>query len=102
MIQGEFNVHTAVLEAYAGESATGEQFGAPVLVPCYAEATRQLVRDQNGQEAVSEARLFTDLTVAFPPGSRVTVIGRTCRVIAVAIFDDGGLTGLGHQEVSLS
>lgn len=95
-------VHTASVEPYEGSGAYGDAFGAPFDLPCYFEQKRQLVRDANGDETVSEGTLYADLGTDVPAGSRVTVNGYTSTVITVAILDDGGLTGLAHQEVSLA
>lgn len=94
-------VHTATVKPYAGSGAYGDVYGAPFDLPCYFERKRQLVRDSDGDEAVSEATIYADLGTEVPPGSLVTVDGYESTVLTVAVLDDKGLTGLAHQEVSL-
>lgn len=102
MIPAQLLVHTASVEPFAGSGAYGDTFGAPVDVPGYFEGRRQMVRGPDGSEAVAEGTFYCDLGVDIPTGSRVTVAGRTSYVLTVSMFDDGGLTGLAHQEVALS
>ena len=104
MIPAQLLVHTASVEPYTGTGAYGDQYGSAVDVPCYYEGRRQLVRDADGAEAVSEGTLFADLEHGdtLSPGSRVTVAGRRTWVLTVSTFDDGGLTGLDHIEVALA
>lgn len=100
-IPADLLVHTASVEPYTGSGAYGDAFGEAVELPCYFERKRQLVRGADGDEAVSEATVYADLGTEVPVGSRVTVEGYASTVITVAVFDDKGLTGLAHQEVSL-
>lgn len=100
---GHFLFHDATLEPLVGEGAFGEIHGAPVSVPCFAESERSLVRDSAGEEVVSEGAIYTNLGVDIPVGSKVTVFGRTSRVLQVKRHDDAGrLTTLAHLEVRLS
>lgn len=102
MIPAELKVHTATVEPFEGSGAYGEIYGAPASVSCYYEGRRQLVRNGDGDEVVSEGVLFAELDANIPTGSRVTVLGRETYAITVSVFDDGGLTGLAHQEVALA
>lgn len=110
-----FAPHTAAVEPYEGSSAYGDIFGDPVTVPCYFEQVRNLVTTADGDQAVSGAHFYTDppgtpftladgttgVIPAIPTGSRVTANGYTSTVITVSNLDDGGLTGLAHQEILL-
>lgn len=100
MIPDELLVTQVTLEPYAGTGAYGDIFGAPVPVPAYVEDVRKVVLSSTGDEVVSESTVHCNLGVDFPAGSRVTVNGRVATVIKVSLFDDGGLTGLDHQEVA--
>lgn len=116
MIPPQLLVHTATVRPYEGSGAYGDTYGTAVDVPGYYEGRRQLVRDADGAEAVSEGTLYVDppgteytrpdgntATVPeFTPGSEVIVLGRTTHVITTLPLDDGGLTGLAHQEVALA
>lgn len=92
--------HTATVEPYEGGGAYGDVYGAPFEVPCYFEGQRQLVRDSDGSEAVSEGTMYTDLRDDITPGSRVAVAGRTTWVLSVSRLDDDGT--LSHLEVALA
>lgn len=93
--------HTAVIEPLTGEGAYGPVFGPPVTEPCLAEDKRQLVRDATGLEIVSDTTLYFKPGVVCPPGSRVTVHGRTTTAITSLIGDGGGLPTPDHVEVAL-
>ena len=94
-------VHTATVKPYAGSGAYGDVYGDVFDLPCYFEQKRQLVRDSDGDETVSEATVYADLGAEVPPGSLVSVDGYESTVMTVAVLDDKGLTGLAHQEISL-
>lgn len=102
MIPEQLLMHTAAVEPYEGSGAYGDRYGTPVDVPCYYEGRRQIVRDADGAEAVSEGTLYANRDTDIPVGSRVTVAGRSTWVLTVSDFDDGGLTGLAHLEVALA
>lgn len=87
------------VSTYTGEGAYGPVVGDPVEVFCNIDETRRLVRDANGDEAVSEATLILhprtrtvpsvehiqttiDPLVVFTPESPVTIRGRTTKVIS--------------------
>lgn len=95
-------VHTASVEPYEGSGAYGDVFAAAFDLPCYFEMERKIVRDSDGDDAVSEGQVHADLGPEIKPGSRVTVNGYESTVITISIFDDGGLTGLAHREIALA
>lgn len=95
-------VHTASVEPYEGSGAYGDIFGPAFDLPCYFEQQHQLVTSATGDQAVSKPKLWADLTdTEVKTGSRVTVNGYVSTVTSVSVFDDGGLTGLAHQEIQL-
>jgi hypothetical protein len=78
---------TVSVLTYQGEGAYGPVFAAKsVSVSCRAEAERQLVRNANGEEVVSELRLFVHPDDAAPVtvGSLVTFAGRQSTVLGVS------------------
>lgn len=101
MIPTHLLVHSATVQPYEGSGAYGDVYGATVTLPCYFEAVRKMVRDDDGAETVSEATIYADLGTEIKPGSRVTVNGYTSTVVSVSVLDDGGLTGLAHREIAL-
>jgi hypothetical protein len=89
----------ATVSTYAGEGAYGPIVADPRTVWCNVDETRRLVRDANGDEAVSEATLHLhpqtrtvpaedtvqvtlDPLAVFTPESPVTIRGRDSRVLA--------------------
>lgn len=97
-----FAPHTATVQPYEGSGAYGDIFGAAFSLPCYFEQQHELVSSATGDQAVSKPKLWANLTdVPILTGSRVTVNGYTSTVTSVSVFDDGGLTGLAHQEIQL-
>ena len=77
---------TVSVATYAGESAYGPVYADAITVPCSIDATRRLVRNANGDEAISEATLSVhpDDEAAFTPESAVTIEGRSSRVLATS------------------
>lgn len=74
------------VEPYAAEGAFGPIYEDAVSVLCKVSATRQLVRNSDGEEVVSEATLHVHPEDAAPfvPGSRVTIATRVSTVITVS------------------
>ena len=99
--------------SYSGEGAYGPVYVAAVRVWCNVDATRRLVRDANGDEAVSEATLqlhpqtrtvpddpaaqagVVDPLAVFTPESQVTLPdGRTTKVMTAKADTMRGRPGL--------
>lgn len=72
------------VETYSGDGAYGPIYAAAVTVPCKVSSTRQLVRNNVGDEVVSELTLYTDPAdeTKFTPESRVTFASRVSTVLA--------------------
>ncbi len=81
-----------------GEGAYGPVLAAAATVPCKASWLRQLVRDANGAEVVSELTLHVhpDDLAKFTPGSTVTCAGYATTVLTVAPESRPGETVLGR------
>lgn len=99
-----FWVHTATVETLLGAGAYGDQFAAPVTVPCFAEAARKVVRQTSGEQVVSESTVYCDVSYAalFLTDSKVTVSGATARVIRTNTNDSAGLQLPDHVVVNLT
>ncbi|WP_219470820.1 hypothetical protein [Nonomuraea rhizosphaerae] len=93
--------HTATVKPLVGEGAYGPVYGQPEEHPCLADDKRQLVRDATGLEVVSDTTLYFKPGVVCPPGSQVTVNGRTTTAITSLVRDGGGLPTPDHVEVAL-
>lgn len=94
--------HTVTVEPYEGDTAYGPAYGPPTLVRCFVEEGVRLVRDLEGHEVVSSARLFARLDAVCPAQSRVTLpTGRTSTAITALRRDAAGLPTPDHLEVHL-
>lgn len=96
-------VHTVVVEPYLGDTAYGGKYGPAITVACFIDDKRRRVRNDAGEEVVSESTFYTDdMALQVPIRSKVTVNGRTATVITVARRDGGGMPTPDHQEVALT
>jgi hypothetical protein len=71
------------VEAYSGDGAYGPVYAGSVTVLGKVSYMRQLVRDADGEEVVSEVTAYVhpDDAAPFVPESRVTIDGRATTVI---------------------
>lgn len=99
----DFYVHTASVETFEGAGAYGDVYGAPVVVACFAEAKRRLVRAKDGEQVVSESTLYMGTAdgALFVPDSRVTVGGKVSYVITQNVNDAPGLDLPEHAAITL-
>jgi hypothetical protein len=97
-----------MIEAYLNQTATWhyvtgyDDYNKPITgsktIPVRWEGKRRLVRDKEGREVISEARVFCTENVK--TGDRLEYDGRAWPVIAVSIIP--GLDGAeSHREVAL-
>ena len=84
------------VEAYSGTGAYGPVYAAAVTVRGRVSMTRQLVRNSNGVEVVSEMtlHLHPDDAAPFVPGSRVIIDDRESTVLSVSPHSRPGETVL--------
>lgn len=77
---------TVTVETYLGEGAYGPVYDSPVVVHWAYEAKRRLVRDANGDEAVSEGagQAHPDDAARFTPESRLMIDGRYSTVLTTS------------------
>lgn len=99
-------VHTVTVDTYLGTRNGIAAFDTDNHRQCWVEETTDLVRDPNGVEVVSSAKVFDslDARTVYTVGSKVTLSsGRTARVLALSVFDSGPLNlGLDHIEAHLT
>lgn len=95
-------VHTMVVEPYLGQAGAKPTYGAGVTVACFAADKRRKVRNELGEQIISETTVVCPLSTNVPPKSRVTINGRTAYVITTSRGDGGGLPTPDHQEVLLT
>lgn len=98
----EFWVHSTTVRTHAGSGPFGEDYEDPVDVPCFIDHTRQLVRDAQGREVVSQAVIRGPLGqgMRFTPESLTTVDGRERTVLSLAIRDGKELDLPDHFEAT--
>ena len=87
MIKGYLN-QTATWHYVTGQNEYGEPQTSSKSIKVRWEGKRRLVRDNEGREVVSEARVFC--TEAVKPGDELEFCGRRWPVIAVSTVPDLG------------
>lgn len=109
----EWFMQTASVETWQGTSGVGDVFATAVVVECFIEDARKLVRAKDGQQVISESTLYAPITYAgiFTSNSRITVLTdadgdeitptRLTRVIQERARDGGSLDLPDHLEVTL-
>ena len=85
MIEGYLN-QRAVWKRVVGQNMYGEPETKQKAIKVRWEGKRRLVRDNEGREVVSEARVFC--TEAVKPGDELEFDGRSWPVIAVSTVPD--------------
>lgn len=100
-IPGQYLVHVVDVEPLAGTGAYGEVYGPVVPLRCFAEGSRRMVRNPQGEVVVSSLTLICAprQANAVPAGSRITWRGTTTTVIDATDRDDAGLGAPQHTEV---
>jgi len=97
MIKDYLN-QTAIWHYVTGQNEYGEPSTSSKTIKVRWEGKRRLVRDNEGREVVSEARVFC--TEAVKPGDELEFDGRSWPVIAVSTVPDlGGKEA--HREVAV-
>ena len=97
MIEGYLN-QRAVWKRVVGQNMYGEPETKQKTIKVRWEGKRRLVRDNEGREVVSEARVFC--TDSVKPGDKLEFDGRRWPVIAVSTVP--GLDGKeSHREVAV-
>lgn len=89
----------ATVEDYLGSGAYGATFGPPREISCWIEEGRKVVRDNDGNEVLSDTTLICSPDVDVPVESKVSVGGRTSFVIATATHRRP--SGPHHTEINL-
>lgn len=97
---------TVTVEALVGSGGYGDTYAAPVQVsPCVVEDVRRMVRvqtaDAAGREQLSSTTVWAPPATVCPAGSKVTVNGRTARVLAMSKLSAHGHDLPEHLEISL-
>jgi hypothetical protein len=87
------------IKPFLGSGAYGPIYGDPYQIKCRIESKRSLVRDREGNEVVSEARVYFPHNISLETESSVTWNSREYKVInSIPHF---GLNKVSHVEVIL-
>ena len=100
-----FLPHMVTVKPLTGSGGLGPVYGSPFAVPAMVEEGSRLVRDADGAEVVSSARVHCGFDVVVPVGSMVTVWAGTGRErVSEAISVDGSEHPLvpGYQTIALA
>ena len=91
-------VHTVTVQPYLGAGSLGDVWGTAQVVPCFVADGAQLVLNSNGDQVVSQTRVFANSAnmPLFANGSKVTLNAgtaaeRVARVIVLLNHDSGSL-----------
>ena len=76
--------HTVTIKDYEGDGAYGPTYSDPYEVQGYFQQEREVVKDQEGNEVVSDAQLFTSEDIKPPPESIITFNGVEHEVISIS------------------
>lgn len=101
----DFYVHTASVEMFLGTTGYGvDQFASAVIVACFIDGSRKLVRSPTGDQVVAESTLYTYPINAplFVTDSRVTTSDGVSRVIKANSNTSGALDLPDHVAISLT
>jgi hypothetical protein len=95
---------TATVEPFLGAGPNGDEYGSAVTVRGFLDDGDVLVRGSQGEQLVSTAKFYCDLSWAdvFTNESRVTVNGDEDQVTKVRRRDADGFGGPSHLEIDLS
>jgi hypothetical protein len=87
---------TVTVLTWLGEGAYGPIYAEPVDVPCKVSTIRQLVRNSNGEEVVSEATIsaLPEQAAPFVEESQVIIAGRASTILSVAPESARGVVAL--------
>ena len=88
-----FLPHMVTVKPLTGSGGLGPVYGSPFAVPAMVEEGSRLVRDADGAEVVSSARVHCGFDVVVPVGSMVTVWSGTARERVSAV-----LTAVGSEH----
>lgn len=92
-LPSEFLPHTVTVKPRTGSGGFGPAYGEPFIVSAIVEEGSRLVRDADGAEVVSSARVHCGFDVVVPVGSMVTVWSGTARERVSAV-----LTAVGSEH----
>ena len=76
--------HTVTIKEYEGDGAYGPTYSDPYEVKGYFQQERKLVKDDEGNEIVSDAQFFTSEDIEPPPESIITFNGVENEVISIS------------------
>jgi hypothetical protein len=94
--------HKVTIEPFTGQGGNGPTYGPAVVVRCFRDDARKLVRNNMGEQVISSTTCFCPPGTVAPVLSRVTFDGRAAYVITTNSRDGGGLPSPDHVELALT
>ena len=76
--------HTVEVKDYEGDGAYGPTYSDPYEVQGYFQQEREVVKDQEGNEIVSDSQFYTSEDVEIPKESIITFNGIENEVVSTA------------------
>jgi hypothetical protein len=101
----EFYVETATVEPFLGANNLGiDTFGPAQVIQCFADDSRRMVRNADGEQVISETTLYTypSNAVYLVPNARVTIGSAVSRVIKSNLNTSGALDLPDHVAAVLT
>lgn len=92
------------VSTYSAGDSFGSTYAEPVTVSCFVNDRRELARNTDGSEVVSETTLYVPLADVdlFTVGSRVVVNTRTMQVLSAYRRDSAGPSSTWHAQITLT
>ena len=91
----------ATLKKYEGDTPQGPSYEDPVTIKGYYEQEREIVKDDDGNEVISESQFYTSEDIEIPPQSILEIGERENEVITVSRYEIPITGKFNHQEVAL-
>lgn len=97
-----FTQTTITVETYAGESARGRVFAAPVQRSVFLSQSRTQVRNSSGELTLSQSTVYDvpDAASLYTPESRITLPGQKTIVLTISV-NVIGEPDVDHVKVAL-
>lgn len=93
--------HTVDVQEYNGDTTYGPDYSDSYEVEGYFQNTRKYIRDDEGDEVVSESQFYTSEDIDLPKKSIVTFDGIDHEVITTSRKTNALIGKLTHVEVAL-
>ena len=93
--------HKADYKEYKGSGIEGPVYEDTVEIKGYYQQEREIVKDDDGNEIISNSRFYTSADEDFPPQSILDINNRDNEVITASKYYNALNGKLSHVEVAL-